>query len=118
MRPPEFTGGNEADARGVRRCALRASSFNEAAGIHRRKRRQDRHQAIRTALRASMRPPEFTGGNGNPPGNLSHGSYQILRVASMRPPEFTGGNFCYIPFTVYLPYLNASMRPPEFTGGN
>ena len=41
---------------------MRSSGFNEAAGIHRRK------LAVRFAVRtpgsrASMRPPEFTGGN-------------------------------------------------------
>ena len=41
---------------------LRNRSFNEAAGIHRRKRnRQAREMAV--AYLASMRPPEFTGGN-------------------------------------------------------
>ena len=85
MRPPEFTGGNPGpvpeptppDRRGFneaagihrrkrsessshRRCLL---GFNEAAGIHRRKPRA----LIRRAgenIPASMRPPEFTGGNG------------------------------------------------------
>ena len=59
MRPPEFTGGNST------RTASWSSTtprFNEAAGIHRRKRRVRRKgfQGYRTA---SMRPPEFTGGN-------------------------------------------------------
>ena len=36
--------------------------FNEAAGIHRRKRVCVACQYA-TLLRASMRPPEFTGGN-------------------------------------------------------
>ena len=37
---------------------------------------------------ASMRPPEFTG------GNASSTAARIVRLdhASMRPPEFTGGN--------------------------
>ena len=36
---------------------------------------------------ASMRPPEFTGGNHHAVGHYPEG-YD----ASMRPPEFTGGN--------------------------
>ena len=36
--------------------------FNEAAGIHRRKRGLD-GGAADCAVQASMRPPEFTGGN-------------------------------------------------------
>ena len=42
---------------------------------------------------ASMRPPEFTGGN----TVVSTVDNTHLRPASMRPPEFTGGNgvdFC------------------------
>ena len=39
--------------------------------------------------RASMRPPEFTGGNRRR-GEASERN--ALRLASMRPPEFTGGN--------------------------
>ena len=38
--------------------------FNEAAGIHRRKRGRARKLVNRPGVyRASMRPPEFTGGN-------------------------------------------------------
>ena len=36
--------------------------FNEAAGIHRRKPKAHRNAAY-NAMAASMRPPEFTGGN-------------------------------------------------------
>ena len=36
MRPPEFTGGNPRRNRGE---LISGSSFNEAAGIHRRKHR-------------------------------------------------------------------------------
>ena len=83
MRPPEFTGGNAMSACTRSTCPTR---FNEAAGIHRRKRvtraseaehkagfneaagihRRKRHasgQSCRRPHRASMRPPEFTGGN-------------------------------------------------------
>ena len=63
------------------------ASFNEAAGIHRRKLLGvPRH--VRTRHVASMRPPEFTGGNlvAAIPAPI------VLMVASMRPPEFTGGN--------------------------
>ena len=49
-----------------RRCSCGTSPpcacFNEAAGIHRRKRRADRPRPGREG-QASMRPPEFTGGN-------------------------------------------------------
>ena len=84
MRPPEFTGGNgrarssrsaEAtrfnEAAGIHRRKpatehvqqpAKGSSFNEAAGIHRRKLAVDQ-SAGKTAGIASMRPPEFTGGN-------------------------------------------------------
>ena len=40
---------------------------------------------------ASMRPPEFTG------GNPAHGCVRVVGAdASMRPPEFTGGNSSYV----------------------
>ena len=39
--------------------------FNEAAGIHRRKHRRDVFAACPVEV-ASMRPPEFTGGNPKP----------------------------------------------------
>ena len=35
-----------------------------------------------------MRPPEFTGGNADPPVQ----ELVVSNIASMRPPEFTGGN--------------------------
>ena len=59
MRPPEFTGGNS-----TRRARNSPAtwSFNEAAGIHRRKRALSTEYLTRTN-EASMRPPEFTGGN-------------------------------------------------------
>ena len=62
---------------------------------------------------ASMRPPEFTGGNQALPdgGDISR------RCASMRPPEFTGGNQA-LPDGGDISRRCASMRPPEFTGGN
>ena len=82
MRPPEFTGGNL-----PRSLLLHVQgSFNEAAGIHRRK-----HGALAFSRQlpgvASMRPPEFTGGNYVGPQGYPGGFR-----ASMRPPEFTGGN--------------------------
>ena len=39
-------------------------------------------------ISASMRPPEFTGGNPRALGYMA----QHAAAASMRPPEFTGGN--------------------------
>ena len=60
--------------------------FNEAAGIHRRK-HVTRWRPFFILAAASMRPPEFTG------GNQQMASRYIRRAkASMRPPEFTGGN--------------------------
>ena len=45
-------------------------------------------------------------------------SFRDLRmVASMRPPEFTGGNEM-IDMDDKATASQASMRPPEFTGGN
>ena len=85
---------------------------------------------------ASMRPPEFTG------GNLQQSPCAVYAgQASMRPPEFTGGNLhpdqpggredprfneaAGIHRRKPPPdckgirgRLRASMRPPEFTGGN
>ena len=84
MRPPEFTGGNLQavlavhavvpcfnEAAGIHRrkptaCSARSTattwSFNEAAGIHRRK-REWTGRRLYALQAASMRPPEFTGGN-------------------------------------------------------
>ena len=45
------------------------------------------HQLIVSFHRASMRPPEFTGGK--PPAAAP--SWGAETTASMRPPEFTGG---------------------------
>ena len=61
MRPPEFTGGNllAPPAAGRTRAA---TGFNEAAGIHRRKLYLIQRQMLFFHF-ASMRPPEFTGGN-------------------------------------------------------
>ena len=59
MRPPEFTGGNQPPI--VVRLDIE-DSFNEAAGIHRRKLCLPPVLLIVHRL-ASMRPPEFTGGN-------------------------------------------------------
>ena len=61
---------------------------------------------------ASMRPPEFTGGNARIGGTLRYAT----AVASMRPPEFTGGNRAVVGRRAQ--HQRASMRPPEFTGGN
>ena len=109
MRPPEFTGGNP--GRGRRNWSSR-HSFNEAAGIHRRKRGTVK-DASATAALASMRPPEFTGGN----PEIVTVDLRPVAVASMRPPEFTGGNDRYRNMGRHG-CLAASMRPPEFTGGN
>ena len=95
-----------------------------------------RGEAQQPRLPASMRPPEFTGGNPRPLLFLARtrtcfneaagihrrkqGAAEDLRpvvlAASMRPPEFTGGNSTAAggPGARTV----ASMRPPEFTGGN
>ena len=109
MRPPEFTGGNA--CRTLRGAVSTRPRFNEAAGIHRRKhaapnttylRTTDRfneaagihrrklqgHAAPDHRIDASMRPPEFTGGN----QRVADAMEQAEQAASMRPPEFTGGN--------------------------
>ena len=87
-----------------------ADGFNEAAGIHRRK--QDGCLCPgRRRPQASMRPPEFTGGNSRLQAPSS-----AIPLASMRPPEFTGGNL--LECVDADRHLQASMRPPEFTGGN
>ena len=65
MRPPEFTGGNAVDSERRSVIAVVQARFNEAAGIHRRKLEAAVH-ALRLwsmVADASMRPPEFTGGN-------------------------------------------------------
>ena len=111
MRPPEFTGGNGPwrpvrfgcagsrfnEAAGIHwrktrpspllRACVSAPGFNEAAGIHRRKLVTEHFWEF-TQYRASMRPPEFTGGK-----LLATVGLPSVIQASMRPPEFTGGNF-------------------------
>ena len=59
MRPPEFTGGNDMK---ILAFEIEERSFNEAAGIHRRKQSLC-VLSIAKCYSASMRPPEFTGGN-------------------------------------------------------
>ena len=109
MRPPEFTGGNSWRARhgcakricfneaaGIHRRKPKAAvgperrgdeGFNEAAGIHRRK-LEDAGITDANRIHASMRPPEFTGGN-----SITVKEWDdVANPASMRPPEFTGGN--------------------------
>ena len=97
------------------RCAsvrnTRSERFNEAAGIHRRKPVLEICHYSPHIL-ASMRPPEFTGGNGR--GQAGRPPDPVR--ASMRPPEFTGGNGGAADQRLHV--AAASMRPPEFTGGN
>ena len=69
MRPPEFTGGNSS----ANRCSrLSRRCFNEAAGIHRRKRSYSADNDTLPLIVASMRPPEFTGGNIPRPSDQGH----------------------------------------------
>ena len=144
MRPPEFTGGNACapapptpavtrrfnEAAGIhrrKRAMVRSRGhgfmlpeprFNEAAGIHRRKPPTCGGHGCAEADGASMRPPEFTGGNEVQalPAIKRRSRYH---GASMRPPEFTGGNSSAGSRRVdCVQSFIASMRPPEFTGGN
>ena len=84
MRPPEFTGGN-ADRR-PGRTTRTSACFNEAAGIHRRKRR-------RLPL-SPPSPPCFNEAAGihRRKRAAASGAHRLRLPASMRPPEFTGGN--------------------------
>ena len=109
MRPPEFTGGNYQT---VYNSFGRYLCFNEAAGIHRRKRRRgsDRRRPgtgfneaagiHRRKPRSSRRPahrlPGFNEAAGIHRRKQGQQGGQDLSVmwASMRPPEFTGGNLC------------------------
>ena len=52
------------------------AGFNEAAGIHRRKRTRP-CAPCRRRMRASMRPPEFTGGNTHQRKNLTSLSFAL-----------------------------------------
>ena len=119
MRPPEFTGGNAPSIQSTEADRPLHWGFNEAAGIHRRKLAFEPSINPVLALRAaSMRPPEFTGGNTIARALLSrrqlrqHNRFNeaagihrrkrtsaatgepsvVAPLASMRPPEFTGGN--------------------------
>ena len=58
MRPPGITGGIVCQPMHV---TLSTSSFNEAAGYHRRNQRPPQVAAAQARL-ASMRPPGITGG--------------------------------------------------------
>ena len=129
MRPPEFTGGNPASGCGA---PCRTSSFNEAAGIHRRKPDYWAHinvpvpnasmrpaetrnlPSVRPAVsQASMRPPEFTGGNASP--------RRRPRLASATCFNEAAGIHRRKQLRFYVGHCDgkhASMRPPEFTGGN
>ena len=85
--------------------------FNEAAGIHRRKPGEGR--APRPGARCFN---EAAGIHRRKPAGREHRRIH-LRPASMRPPEFTGGNVLSATARV-ASVTGASMRPPEFTGGN
>ena len=85
MRPPEFTGGN-LKKEGV--IGAEDIRFNEAAGIHRRKRPRPGKPprfplCFNEAAGIHRRKPTRQGEN-----------YERDYKASMRPPEFTGGNGC------------------------
>ena len=135
MRPPEFTGGNAGKVNGP--IKGKPQRFNEAAGIHRRKRRTASSisgMALRSFNEAAgihrrkqcqqARPPiRLTTGFNEAAGIHRRKRNDRVRplaspdLASMRPPEFTGGNLGAT-LTYETADFLASMRPPEFTGGN
>ena len=85
MRPPEFTGGNVCAAN--HRSSSSGVSFNEAAGIHRRK-------PSGAHWRQNAAPSCFNEAAGIHRRKLTRRGIDAVRAAtaSMRPPEFTGGN--------------------------
>ena len=108
MRPPEFTGGNAFDA-GQR--PYPGGSFNEAAGIHRRKRA---HLAARVTA-GSGRFNEAAGIHRRKPtpSRAKPGQARRFNEAAgihRRKLMYHGIGTCGA--------AKASMRPPEFTGGN
>ena len=84
MRPPEFTGGNPVTCSGTRGVSI---CFNDAAGIHRRKRGTGSGQSSCFSLRFN----EAAGIHRRKHGGHMVGLH-LVTSASMRPPEFTGGN--------------------------
>ena len=134
MRPPEFTGGNARipresgqrnlgfnEAAGIHRrkpgacgrlATVCAVCFNEAAGIHRRRQSYSGRPLVLHFAVASMRPPEFTGGNPRVSA-LTCGSRISFNEAAGIHRRKPGRWRQHLEVTV-----NASMRPPEFTGGN
>ena len=135
MRPPEFTGGNWTEA--PFSFSRAPSDFNEAAGIHRRKRQPGTGQGrpgqpdFNEAAGIHRRKPEQAGGTARRPTGYFNEAAGIHRRklagidqrfarsfrTSMRPPEFTGGNAVGVDVNE-LDDGYTSMRPPEFTGGN
>ena len=130
MRPPEFTGGNNGGAK-ITGCRDLKKSFNEAAGIHRRKHvriparpwyrfsyvcfneaagihRRKLFQALTVDA-----PPAIGGFNEAAGIHRRKRAWQLGKpgtsmTASMRPPEFTGGNL----------WIGIVALPPvESTGG-
>ena len=88
MRPPEFTGGNDLTPGDVQ--AILPSRFNEAAGIHRRKR--DLQVRRVTGAERGDSFNEAAGIHRRKRGELATSTPGHILGASMRPPEFTGGN--------------------------
>ena len=111
MRPPEFSGGNVSACSGTR--CLAWACFNEAAGIHRRKLSPPRRRLPRRAPLASMRPPEFTGGNViKLPDKVSPTLLRFNEAAGIHRRKLE------VDQRALDEEDDASMRPPEFTGGN
>ena len=156
MGPPEFTGGNvsgvssdviqenrlqwgrrnsPAETRCHPAAAPIATSFNGAAGIHRRKPGSSRRTGscatvgFNGAAGIHRRKPcasqhgaamgkKLQWGRRNSPAETRtrHPLSRAGEPASMGPPEFTGGNTIRR-LPRLIPHV-ASMGPPEFTGGN
>ena len=124
MRPPEFTGGNTTTA-GRSRWRRRRQSFNEAAGIHRRKRLSSTDACFNDAAGIHRRKLRFMARGGfNEAAGIHrrkldtwieyadlHGRFnEAAGIHRRKRPSDYGRR------TVQSP--PASMRPPEFTGGN
>ena len=87
MRPPEFTGGNIKGFSAQANIVTVVRGFNEAAGIHRRK-----HANSASSTRRRITRFNEAAGIHRRKLSLLRLRCAENRVASMRPPEFTGGN--------------------------
>ena len=134
MRPPEFTGGNARQQPPPPRP--QPTGFNEAAGIHRRKRSPQSRAFVPPCLRfneaAGIHRRKPTSG-GCPPLR-AHRCFNEAAGIHRRKPGWSSNESasrtCFNEAAgihrrkqgsgdiAVLIDLDASMRPPEFTGGN